>query len=81
MNTPALGIHWMEDNSTGSTVPTLSAKNGYIYERPIFAPDYSKNDMSFTELKKEAQLYKYVPPMWWTKERAQKADLKPGENP
>ena len=81
VNTPALGIHWMEDNSTGSTVPTLSAKNGYIYERPIFAPDYSKDDMSFTELKKEAQLYKYVPPMWWTKERAQKADLKPGENP
>ena len=81
VNTPALGIHWMEDNSTGSTVPTLSAKNGYIYERPIFAPDYSKNDMSFDELKKEAQLYKYVPPMWWTKERAQKADMKPGENP
>ena len=62
VNTPALGIHWMEDNSTGSTVPTLSEKNGYIYERPIFAPDYSKDDMSFTELKKEAQLYKYVPP-------------------
>ena len=81
VNTPALGIHWMEDNSTGSTVPALSAKNGYIYERPIFAPDYSKNDMSFDELKQEAQLYKYVPPMWWTKERAQKADLKPGENP
>ena len=77
VNTPALGIHWMEDNSTGSTVPVLSAKNGYIYERPIFAPDYSKNDMSFTELKKEAQLYKYVPPMWWTKERAQKADGNP----
>ena len=78
--TPALGIHWMEDNSTGSTVPTLSAKNGYIYERPIFAPDYSKNDMSFEELKKEARFYKYIPPMWWTKERAQKADMKPGEN-
>ncbi len=77
VNTPALGIHWMEDNSTGSTVPGLSAKNGYIYERPIFAPDYSKNDMSFDELKKEAQLYKYVPPMWWTKERAQKADESP----
>ena len=74
VNTPALGIHWMEDNSTGSTVPGLSAKNGYIYERPIFAPDYSKNDMSFDELKQEAQLYKYVPPMWWTKERAQAAD-------
>ena len=81
VNTPALGIHWMEDTSTGSTIPALSAKNGYIYERPIFAPDYSKNDMSFDELKQEAQLYKYVPPMWWTKERAQKADLKPGENP
>ena len=74
VNTPALGIHWMEDNSTGSTIPLLSAKNGYIYERPIFAPNYSKNDMSFDELKKDAQLYKYVPPMWWTKERAQKAD-------
>lgn len=81
VNTPALGIHWMEDNSTGSTIPLLSAKNGYIYERPIFAPNYSKNDMSFDELKKDAQLYKYVPPMWWTKERAQKADKKPGENP
>ena len=74
VNTPALGIHWMEDTSTGSTIPALSAKNGYIYERPIFAPDYSKNDMSFDELKQEAQLYKYVPPMWWTKERAQAAD-------
>ena len=29
-----------------------------------------KNDMSFDELKKDAQLYKYVPPMWWTKERS-----------
>jgi hypothetical protein len=30
--------------------------------------------MSFEELKKEAQLYKYIPPMWWTKERALAAD-------
>ena len=81
VNTPALGIHWMEDNSTGSTVPTLPKDNGYIYKRPIFAPDYSKDDMSFDELKEQANLYKYIPPMWWTKERAQKADKKPGENP
>ncbi len=72
--TPALGIHWMEDTSTGSTIPGNSTLNGYIYERPIFAPDYSKDDMSFEELKKEAQLYKYIPPMWWTKERALAAD-------
>ena len=74
VKTPALGIHWMEDTSTGSTIPALSTKNGYIYERPIFAPDYSKDDMNFIELKKQAQLYKYVPPMWWTKERALAAD-------
>ena len=74
VKTPALGIHWMEDSSTGSTIPALSTKNGYIYERPIFAPDYSKDDMNFIELKKQAKLYKYVPPMWWTKERALAAD-------
>ena len=74
VNTPALGIHWMEDNSTGSTIPLLSAKNGYIYERPIFAPDYSKDKMGFDELKAQAKLYKYIPPMWWTKERALAAD-------
>ena len=74
VKTPALGIHWMEDTSTGSTIPALSTKNGYIYERPIFAPDYSKDDMNFIELKKQAKLYKYVPPMWWTKEHALAAD-------
>ena len=74
VKTPALGIHWMEDTSTGSTIPALSKKNGYIFERPIFAPDYSKDKMGFDELKKEAKLYKYVPPMWWTKERALAAD-------
>ena len=74
VKTPALGIHWMEDTSTGSTIPALSKKNGYILERPIFAPDYSKDKMGFDELKKEAKLYKYVPPMWWTKERALAAD-------
>ena len=74
VKTPALGIHWMEDTSTGSSIPGLSKKNGYIFERPIFAPDYSRDKMGFDELKKEAKLYKYVPPMWWTKERALAAD-------
>ena len=74
MKTPALGIHWMEDASTGSTIPGASTKNGYIYERPIFAPDYSKDKMGFDELKAQAKLYKYIPPMWWTKERALAAD-------
>ena len=74
VKTPALGIHWMEDTSTGSTIPGASTENGYIFERPIFAPDYSKDDMNFIELKKQAKLYKYIPPMWWTKERALAAD-------
>ena len=72
--TPALGIHWMEDHSTGSTIPAAATANGYIYERPIFAPDYSKDNMSFEELVGQARIYKYIPPIWWTKERAQKAD-------
>ena len=74
LSTKALGIHWMEDHSTGSTIPAAATANGYIYERPIFAPDYSKDNMSFEELTKQAQLYPYVPPIWWTKERAQQAD-------
>ena len=72
--TPALGIHWMEDHSTGSTIPAAATANGYIYERPIFAPDYSKDNMSFEELVGQAHIYKYIPPIWWTKERAQQAD-------
>lgn len=72
--TPALGIHWMEDHSTGKTIPAAATANGYIYERPIFAPDYSKDNMSFEELVGQARIYKYIPPIWWTKERAQQAD-------
>ena len=74
LETPALGIHWMEDHSTGKTIPAAATANGYIYERPIFAPDYSKDNMSFEELVGQARIYKYIPPIWWTKERAQKAD-------
>ena len=30
--------------------------------------------MGFDELKAQAKLYKYISPMWWTKERALAAD-------
>ena len=77
LSTEALGIHWMEDHSTGSTIPSSSVVNGYILERPIFAPNYERDDMNFAELKGQAQLYRYVPPIWWTKVRAQQADRQP----
>ena len=74
LSTEVLGIHWMEDHSTGSTIPPSSVDNGYILERPIFAPNYERDDMNFAELTKQAQLYRYVPPIWWTRVRAQQAD-------
>ena len=77
LSTEALGIHWMEDHSTGSTIPSSSVDNGYILERPIFAPNYERDDMNFAELTKQAQLYRYVPPIWWTRVRAQQADRQP----
>lgn len=77
LSTQALGIHWMEDHSTGSTIPESSVANGYILERPIFAPNYERDDMNFAELTKQAQLYRYVPPIWWTRVRAQQADRQP----
>jgi hypothetical protein len=77
LSTEVLGIHWMEDHSTGSTIPPSSVDNGYILERPIFAPNYERDDMNFAELKGQAQLYRYVPPIWWTRVRAQQADRQP----
>ena len=77
LSTKALGIHWMEDHSTGSTIPESSVVNGYILERPIFAPNYERDDMNFAELTKQAQLYRYVPPIWWMRVRAQQADRQP----
>lgn len=77
LSTEALGIHWMEDHSTGSPIPSSSVVNGYILERPIFTPNYERDDMNFAELKGQAQLYRYVPPIWWTKVRAQQADRQP----
>ena len=72
--TDARGAHWVEDRSTGATIPNNSTRNGYVLERPIFAPDYSAGTMDFKELKKQAKKYQYTPPMWWTKERALAAD-------
>ena len=72
--TDARGAHWVEDRSTGATIPGNSTQNGYVLERPIFAPDYSAGTMDFKELKKQAKKYQYTPPMWWTKERALAAD-------
>ena len=77
LSTQALGIHWMEDHSTGSTIPPSSVDNGYILERPIFAPNYERDNMNFAELIGQAQLYRYVPPIWWTRVRAQQADRQP----
>lgn len=72
--TDARGAHWVEDRSTGADIPRNSTQNGYVLERPIFAPDYSAGTMDFKELKKQAKKYQYTPPMWWTKERALAAD-------
>ena len=36
--TDARGAHWVEDRSTGATIPGNSTQNGYVLERPIFAP-------------------------------------------
>lgn len=69
-----IAIHWIEDNSTNGVIPAGSTENGYIIERPIFAPNYAKDDLSFRELKAQAEFNKYTPPVWWTKERALAAD-------
>ena len=70
----AHGAHWLDDTSTGPNFPALSAKNGYVKERPIFAPDFRTGDLTFDQLKAQAKTSQYTPPMWWTKERAQAAD-------
>ena len=70
----AHGAHWLDDTSTGPNLPILSAKNGLVKERPIFAPDFRTGDLTFDQLKAQAKTSQYTPPMWWTKERAQAAD-------
>ena len=70
----AHGAHWLDDVSTGAHVSENNDLNGYLKERPLFAPDFRTGDLDFDDLKKQSKTRKYTPPMWWTKERAQAAD-------
>lgn len=70
----AHGAHWLDDLSTGAHVSANNDLNGYLKERPLFAPDFRTGDLSFDDLKKQSKTRQYTPPMWWTKERAQAAD-------
>ena len=70
----AHGAHWLDDVSTGPNVPPNINDNGFLNQRPLFAPDFRTGDLSFDDLKKQSKTRLYTPPMWWTKERAQAAD-------
>ena len=70
----AHGAHWLDDLSTGTHVSANNDLNGYLKERPLFAPDFRTGDLSFDDLKKQSKTRQYTPPMWWTKERAHAAD-------
>ena len=70
----AHGAHWLDDVSTGAHVSENNDLNGYLKQRPLFAPDFRTGDLSFDDLKKQSKTRQYTPPMWWTKERAQAAD-------
>ena len=70
----AHGAHWLDDVSTGAHVSENNDLNGYLKQRPLFAPDFRTGDLDFDDLKKQSKTRKYTPPMWWTKERAQAAD-------
>lgn len=70
----AHGAHWIDDLSTGAHVSANNDLNGYLKERPLFAPDFRTGDMEFDDLLTQSKTRQYTPPMWWTKERAQAAD-------
>ena len=70
----AHGAHWLDDVSTGAHVSENNDLNGYLKQRPLFAPDFRTGDLDFDDLKKQSKTRKYTPPMWWTKEHAQAAD-------
>ena len=70
----AHGAHWLDDVSAGPNVPPDINDNGFLNQRPLFAPDFRTGDLSFDDLKKQSKTRQYTPPMWWTKERAQAAD-------
>ena len=68
------GAHWLDDQTAGPNAPTENEKNGFLKERPLFAPDFRDGDLTFEELMQQSKTRPYTPPRWWTKERAQKAD-------
>ena len=70
----AHGAHWIDDLSTGAHVSANNDLNGYLKERPLFAPDFRTGDMEFDDLLTQSKTRQYTPPMWWTKERAKRAD-------
>ena len=70
----AHGAHWLDDVSTGAHVSENNDLNGYLKQRPLFAPDFRTGDLDFDDLKKQSKTRQYTPPLWWTKERAQAAD-------
>ena len=70
----AHGAHWLDDVSTGPNVSPDINDNGFLNQRPLFAPDFRTGDMEFDDLKKQSKTRQYTPPLWWTKERAQAAD-------
>ena len=68
------GAHWLDDQTAGANAPTDDNTNGFLTERPLFAPDFRDGDLTFEKLLKQYKTRPYTPPMWWTKERAKKAD-------
>ena len=68
------GAHWLDDQTVGSNAPGGDDQNGFLKERPLFAPDFRDGDLTFEKLLQQSKTRPYTPPRWWTKERAQKAD-------
>lgn len=68
------GAHWLDDHTAGPNAPTEDEQNGFLTYGPLFAPDFRDGDLTFEKLLQQSKTRPYTPPMWWTKERAQKAD-------
>ena len=68
------GAHWLDDQTAGPNAPVFDDPNGFLTERPLFAPDFRDGDLTFEKLLQQSKTRPYTPPRWWTKERAKKAD-------
>jgi len=68
------GAHWLDDQTAVPNAPTEDEQNGFLTYGPLFAPDFRDGDLTFEKLLQQSKTRPYTPPMWWTKERAQKAD-------